>query len=60
MSFVERTKNEVHQTRIPNMSGGGTKVMDSAYNHRLIWKTYLHKLLKVEALKVEVLTMVKT
>ena len=34
MSFVERTKNEVHQTRIPNMSGGGTKVMDSAYNHR--------------------------
>ena len=40
MSFVERTKNEVHQTRIPNMSGGGTKVMDSAYNPLSIMEDY--------------------
>lgn len=40
MAFVERTKNEVHQTRIPNMSGGGTKVMDSAYNPLSIMEDY--------------------
>lgn len=40
MSFVERTKNEVHQTRIPNMSGGGTKVMDAAYNPLSIMEDY--------------------
>lgn len=39
-AFVERTKNEVHQTRIPNMSGGGTKVMDSAYNPLSIMEDY--------------------
>ena len=32
MAFVERVKNEVHQTRIPNKTGGGTNVMDAAYN----------------------------
>ena len=40
MAFVERTKNEVHQTRIPNMSGGGTKVMDAAYNPLSIMEDY--------------------
>ena len=40
MAFVERTKNEVHQTRIPNMTGGGTKVMDAAYNPLSIMEDY--------------------
>ena len=40
MDFVERTKNEVHQTRIPNMTGGGTKVMDAAYNSLSIMEDY--------------------
>ena len=40
MDFVERTKNEVHQTRIPNMTGGGTKVMDAAYNPLSIMEDY--------------------
>ena len=40
MQFVERTKNEVHQTRIPNMTGGGTKVMDAAYNPLSIMEDY--------------------
>jgi hypothetical protein len=32
MSFVERVKNEIHQRRIPSAVGGGTNVVDSAYN----------------------------
>jgi hypothetical protein len=40
MSFVERVKNEVHQTRIPNSSGGGTKVVDAAYNPLSIMEDY--------------------
>jgi len=40
MAFVERTKNEVHQTRIPNKSGGGTNVMDAAYNPLSIMEDY--------------------
>ena len=32
MGFVERVKNEVHQTRIPNKTGGGTNVIDASYN----------------------------
>ena len=40
MSFVERVKNEVHQVRIPNMSGGGTKVVDAAYNPLSIMEDY--------------------
>jgi len=40
MSFVERVKNEVHQTRIPNKSGGGTNVMDAAYNPLSIMEDY--------------------
>ena len=40
MGFVERVKNEVHQTRIPNMSGGGTKVVDAAYNPLSLMEDY--------------------
>lgn len=40
MGFVERVKNEVHQTRIPNMSGGGAKVVDAAYNPLSIMEDY--------------------
>ena len=40
MGFVERVKNEVHQTRIPNMSGGGTKVIDASYNPLSIMEDY--------------------
>jgi hypothetical protein len=32
MAYVERIKNEIHQRRIPNRSGGGTSIMDAAYN----------------------------
>lgn len=32
MSFVERVKNEIHQKRIPSRTGGGTTIMDAAYN----------------------------
>jgi len=40
MSFVERVKNEVHQTRIPNKTGGGTNIMDAAYNPLSIMEDY--------------------
>ena len=32
MAFIERVKNEIHQKRIPNKTGGGANVMDAAYN----------------------------
>ena len=32
MSFIERVKNEIHQRRIPNQTGGGSNVMDATYN----------------------------
>ena len=32
MQFVERVKTEIHQRRIPSKTGGGTTVIDSAYN----------------------------
>ncbi len=32
MQFVERVKTEIHQRRIPSKNGGGTSVIDSAYN----------------------------
>ena len=32
MQFVERVKTEIHQRRIPAKTGGGTSVIDSAYN----------------------------
>jgi len=40
MGFVERVKNEVHQTRIPNKNGGGTNVVDAAYNPLSIMEDY--------------------
>ena len=32
MAFVERVKNEIHQRRIPTMNGGGSSMLDAAYN----------------------------
>lgn len=32
MQFVERVKNEMHQRRIPTVSGGGANMMDASYN----------------------------
>jgi hypothetical protein len=40
MSFVERVKNEIHQRRLPSASGGGTNVIDSAYNPLSINEDY--------------------
>lgn len=40
MSFVERVKNEIHQRRIPSATGGGTNVIDSAYNPLSINEDY--------------------
>lgn len=31
-AYVERVKNEIHQRRIPNRTGGGNSIADSAYN----------------------------
>jgi hypothetical protein len=32
MQFVERVKNEMHQRRIPTVTGGGNSMMDASYN----------------------------
>jgi len=40
MGFVERVKNEIHQKRIPNKTGGGTTIMDAAYNPLSIMEDY--------------------
>jgi hypothetical protein len=40
MAMVERVKNEVHQTRIPNKTGGGNNVMDASYNPLSIMEDY--------------------
>ena len=40
MAFVERVKNEIHQRRIPSQTGGGTNVIDSAYNPLSINEDY--------------------
>lgn len=32
MAFVERVKNEMHQRRIPTITGGGASMMDATYN----------------------------
>ena len=40
MAFVERVKNDIHQRRIPNKSGGGTTVMDASYNPLSIMEDY--------------------
>lgn len=40
MGFVERVKNEIHQKRIPSRTGGGTTIMDAAYNPLSIMEDY--------------------
>jgi len=40
MAFVERVKNEMHQRRIPTVTGGGTNMMDSSYNPLSINEDY--------------------
>ena len=40
MQFVERVKNEMHQRRIPTMTGGGQNMMDSSYNPLSINEDY--------------------
>lgn len=31
-AYIERIKHDIHQRRIPNRSGGGSQIMDTAYN----------------------------
>lgn len=31
-AYLENVKNEIHQRRIPNRTGGGSSIMDAAYN----------------------------
>ena len=40
MEFVNRIKNEIHQRRIPSQTGGGTNIMDAAYNPLSIIEDY--------------------
>jgi hypothetical protein len=40
MAFVERVKNEMHQRRIPTITGGGTNIMDASYNPLSINEDY--------------------
>jgi hypothetical protein len=40
MQFVERVKNEMHQRRIPTMTGGGQNMMDASYNPLSINEDY--------------------
>lgn len=40
MQFVERVKNEMHQRRIPTVTGGGTNMMDASYNPLSINEDY--------------------
>jgi hypothetical protein len=39
-AYVERVKNEIHQRRIPNRNGGGSSVMDAAYNPLSMMEDY--------------------
>jgi hypothetical protein len=39
-AHVERIKNEIHQRRIPNRTGGGSSIMDAAYNPMSIMEDY--------------------
>lgn len=32
MAYVERVKNEIYQRRMPNRTGGGSSILDTAYN----------------------------
>jgi len=40
MAFVERVKNEMHQRRIPTITGGGTNMMDASYNPLSVGEDY--------------------
>jgi hypothetical protein len=40
MQFVERVKNEIHQRRIPTLTGGGQNIMDATYNPLSINEDY--------------------
>jgi hypothetical protein len=40
MQFVERIKNEMHQRRIPTVTGGGNNMMDASYNPLSINEDY--------------------
>jgi hypothetical protein len=40
MQFVERVKNEMHQRRIPTVTGGGANMMDASYNPLSIVEDY--------------------
>jgi hypothetical protein len=40
MAYVERIKNEIHQRRIPNRTGGGASILDAAYNPMAIIEDY--------------------
>jgi len=40
MAFVERVKNEMHQRRIPTVTGGGNNMMDASYNPLSINEDY--------------------
>ena len=40
MAFVERVKNEMHQRRIPTVTGGGSNMMDASYNPLSINEDY--------------------
>jgi hypothetical protein len=40
MQFVERVKNEMHQRRIPTVTGGGANMMDASYNPMSINEDY--------------------
>ncbi len=39
-AHVERIKNEIHQRRIPNRTGGGASIMDAAYNPLSMMEDY--------------------
>jgi len=40
MQFVERVKNEMHQRRIPTVTGGGANMLDASYNPLSINEDY--------------------
>jgi hypothetical protein len=40
MQFVERVKNEMHQRRIPTVTGGGVNMLDASYNPLSINEDY--------------------
>ena len=39
-AHIEQIKNEIHQRRIPNRTGGGSSIMDAAYNPLTIVEDY--------------------